>query len=106
MLSTFAIVILLMLAAAVSNNYRCGAQSRGKPRTARVLHARLRRAGRAAAALALTPPRCVARSFLGQAWKGDKENPQSNGAATRTILACAAVYACFLGLSSACPRHA
>lgn len=33
MLSTFAIVILLMLAAAVSNNYRCGAESHAESHT-------------------------------------------------------------------------
>ena len=54
-----------------------------------------------AAALTLPPRRT--RSFLGQAWKGDKENPQSNAAATKTILATVAIYACFLGLSSARP---
>jgi hypothetical protein len=82
-----------------------GGKPRRKPHAARSMHARLRCARRAAAATALMRSRHP-RSFLGQAWKGDKENPQSNGAATRTILACAAVYACFLGLSSACPRPA
>ena len=45
--------------------------------------------------------RAARRSYIGQAWKGDKENPQSNTAAAKTIFTVVAVYACFLGASGA-----
>lgn len=41
------------------------------------------------------------RRYIGQAWKGNLESPQSRGAALKTILEVVAIYAAFLGLSSA-----
>jgi hypothetical protein len=43
---------------------------------------------------------------VGQAWKGDREYPQSASAAAKNIFLVAGIYACFLGLSSARPRRA
>ena len=46
-----------------------------------------------------------ARRYIGQTWKGDPEAPQSRSDAVKTILTVVAIYACFLGASSAylCP---
>ena len=46
-----------------------------------------------------------ARRYIGQTWKGDPEAPQSRSDAVKTILTVVAIYACFLGASSAYLCH-
>ena len=77
------------------------AQTRGFRALGAACAARATRAGAHAAA-----PLFRVASYVGQAWKGDKENPQSNAAAAKTIFTTVAIYACFLGLSSASPLPA
>jgi hypothetical protein len=132
MMSIFAIIILLMLGAAVSTEYRrvAGVRFRcGRIPTAFVA-TRTFRAHTAACCLsrattrtptpparAASPPRCAyslltrphplsLSRFLGKAWKGDPENPISSSAAAKNIFLVAGIYACFLGASSARPSGA
>jgi len=72
MLSTFAIVILLMLAAAVSNNYRCGSGRTPRKATHRTQRARPlasrspRRCGLGADPIALRRPQLLGAGVEGR----------------------------------------